>query len=84
MELEGHMLDDFEAKIMGTSISIGIHKGSSELSMLKAENHNKFTARAIKTKVPKRRFIPFKSQNLRKDIMKDVAEIISEYEVEDE
>jgi len=83
MELYGDMLDDFSTKIDGNSISFGFHKGqASEESLLKAENHNKFTKRSMATKVPKRRFIPTSKGKLKKEIMDDINEIIESYEGE--
>jgi len=80
MELFGDMLDDFESKAdTGSSITFGLLKDASEKSKLKAENHNKWTSRALKTKVPKRRFIPKGEQGLRKEIMRDIEDIIESY-----
>ena len=79
MELHGDMLDDFDVRFKGDTLSMGFHGDASDESKLKAENHNKFTARANKTAVPKRRFIPFKKQNLKRDIMNDINDIIDEH-----
>lgn len=79
MELFGDMLDDLKAVAdKGSSVSIGFMKDASEKSKLKAENHNKWTSRAEKTKVPKRRFIPKGEQEFKKDIMRQVNEIIND------
>ena len=83
MELNGDMLDDFETRIKGNIVTYGIHQNAGETSKLKAENHNKFTQRAQKSKTPKRRWIPFKEQKLRASIMKDITEIISDISEEE-
>lgn len=80
MELFGDMLDDLTAKPDegSNSVTIGFTKDASETSRLKAENHNKWTSRANKTKVPKRRFIPKGDQEFKKEIMQKVQEIIDD------
>lgn len=79
MELYGDMLDDFDVRVEGSTLSFGIHSDASDESKLKAENHNKFTARARKTKVPERSWIPKKGENLRRDIMRDINAIIQSH-----
>lgn len=83
MELHGDMLDDFEVRIKGNEVSFGFHTDAHDKSKLKAENHNKFTVRSRKTKLPERRFIPYKDQKLHKDIMQDIAEIINDLSEDD-
>lgn len=78
MELYGDMLDDLEAEFLSNTLVVGFKK-DSELSALKAENHNKFTERARKTKLPERNFIPRKDQDFKKDIMQDITDIIESY-----
>mgnify|MGYP000532530787 FL=1 len=89
MELFGDMLDDLSAEFTGNSLKVGFGKDADDLSKLKAENHNKFTARSKKKsaktkkyKVPERNFIPRKNQTFKKDIMKDISNIISGYKDE--
>lgn len=84
MELYGDMLDDLDARFEGSTLSFGIHGDASEESMLKAENHNKFTARARKTKLPERSFIPRKDQDFKKSIMSDIKDIIESYADQDQ
>ena len=80
MELFGDYLDDFESIAnAGNSVSFGFMDGASEESKLKADNHNKWTSKSTKTKVPKRRHIPKGPQNLRAEIMSDVDEILEGY-----
>lgn len=94
LELTGDMLDDFEVRIEASNkISLGIHQDASDTSKLKAENHNKWTNRSKKKVlkgerkgqyiVPKRQFIPKGKQNLTKDIMDDVKEIVESYADQD-
>ena len=82
MELFGDMLDDLDVRIKGNELSVGFHSDVSDESKLKAENHNKFTSRSRKTKVPQRRFIPLKDQSFKREIMRDIKEIITEYETD--
>jgi len=85
LELSGGMLDDLKTKIIGNTLEIGLFKDSaSELSLLKADNHNKFTGKSRNTGVPKRAFIP-KDGDYDEEIMDSIREIIadaSENEVE--
>ena len=83
MELTGEMLDDFDVRFSGSSFSIGFHKDASESSKLKAENHNKFTQRSLKSKVPMRQFIPLKHEEFKKGIMDDINDIINNYADQD-
>lgn len=81
LELHGDMLDDFDVRVSGNSLTIGIHKDASEQSKLKAERHNHWTKRAKtigKGKAyPKRQFIPKGEQGFTKEIMQDIREIIT-------
>lgn len=80
LELTGEMLDDFSVKVKGNAVEFGYFKDdASETSILKAENHNKWTSRSNKTGVPKRRFIPKKSQALKDAIMNRLNSILEEY-----
>lgn len=80
LELTGEMLDDFQVKVKGNELEFGYFKDTaSETSILKAENHNKWTSRANKTPVPKRRFIPKGDQGLKTPIMNRLKEIIEDY-----
>ena len=82
MELYGDMLDDLDAEITGSMLKVGFGKEASETSKLKAENHNKFTKRARKTKTPERNFIPRKDQKFKRDILNDIKAIIRGYQDE--
>jgi len=86
MELFGDMLDDLSAEFSGNRLKVGFGKDADELSKLKAENHNKFTARSKKKsaktkkyKVPERNFIPRKTQSFKKEIMRDISNIINDF-----
>jgi len=83
LELTGDMLDSIDARFKGSTLSVGIHKDAGELNMLKAENHNKFTKRANKTSLPERKFIPKKGENFKREIMRDIKDIIDSYASED-
>lgn len=82
MELYGDMLDELEARVNGYEISVGFHSDTSELTRNKADNHNKWTSKSFKTKVPMRRFIPKDEENFSKEIMRDIKEIIASHEGE--
>lgn len=71
LELTGSMLDALEVKPYKFGIEYGIFKGES-LNGLKAENHNKFTRRSKKTKLPQRQFIPRKTQRIHKSILDEL------------
>lgn len=86
MELEGDMLDDLTAEFSGNTLTVGFGSDASDLSKLKAENHNKFTARSKKKskktkkyKVPERNFIPRKDQSFKRDIQQGIKQIVKEY-----
>lgn len=86
MELYGDMLDDLGAEFQGNTLVVGFGKDADELSKLKAENHNKFTARSKKKskktkkyKVPERNFIPRKDQTFKRDIISGIKDILAEY-----
>ena len=83
LELTGDMLDALDARFSGNTLSVGIHKDAGSENMLKAENHNKRTVRARKTSVPERKFIPNKDENFKRNIMRDIKDIIDSY-VQDE
>jgi hypothetical protein len=84
MELFGDMLDDFTSKAdRGASVSFGYMGDASEESKLKADNHNKWTSKAKKTKVPKRRHVPGSEQTLRPEIMGEIDDILASY-IEDD
>lgn len=79
MDLYGDMLDDLDAEFIGNTLKVGFGKDASDLSKLKAENHNKFTKRSQKTKLPERNFIPREDQEFKQNIMRDIKSIISDY-----
>ena len=81
LELTGEMLDDVEARPYRDGIEFGVFGGGT---LPRVENHNKTTARARRTSLPKRQFIPAKDESFRSGIMKEVTilaqEIIDESE----
>jgi len=84
LELTGSMLDSFEYKKYRDGIEIGVFGG---VDALKAEHHCEFTARARKTPLPKRQFIPKKDEKFRPGILKELkalAEGIVYEEIEEE
>lgn len=83
MELFGDMLDALEFKATGNRLEIGFLKGSDQTQIDKADNHNKFSAKAKKTKLPERAFIPKDGQTFKKTIMKEIQDIVSEHASED-
>jgi len=80
LELTGDMLDALDIKPYRDGIEIGVFGGEDAL---KAENHNKFTARSLKTSLPKRQFIPKKDETFRKGIKKELVKLAKEIVDED-
>ena len=80
LEFTGEMLDEFEVRETRDGVSFGFHSDSSEDSRNKADNHNKFSSKSKNTKVPERRFIPTKKENLKRNIMTDINNIIKGYQ----
>lgn len=78
MELYGDMLNALKFENKRDGIEIGIFDSQQAL---KADNHNKFSAKSKKTALPKREFIP-KTQGFREGIKKGIADIVAEYSVE--
>ena len=83
MELYGDMLDALEFKATGDTMEIGFLKGGDQLQIDKADNHNKFSAKAKKTKLPERSFIPKAKQTFKKSITDEIRDIVSNYASED-
>lgn len=79
LELTGAMLDSLETVNYRDGVEIGIFGGGSDINVLKADNHNKFSAKARGTNLPKRQFIPLKNQSFSKDIMKDLKQAAASY-----
>lgn len=78
MELKGDMLDALKFKIDSRNkIEIGIFI-EDQNQVNKADNHNKFSAKSKKTKVPKRPFIPDSSKDFNNFIEKGISRIIEE------
>lgn len=75
LELTGNMLKSYDSKITSRSIELGIFDGKDAL---KADNHNKFSAKSEKTPVPARKFIPNKKKGERypNSILNGIADII--------
>lgn len=80
LELTGAMLDALKVKKYRDGLEIGVFQGKDAL---KCENHNKFTARARKTALPKRQFIPKPGENYRPGIVKELRKIAKEVVDED-
>ena len=79
LNLTGSMLENVEARFKGSEMSVGLHQDAGSENMLKAENHNKTTQRSLKSKVPARQFIPKKNEKFKREIMKDIKDIIDSY-----
>jgi len=81
LELNGDMLDALEFKTYRDGIEIGFFDPEQAL---KAENHNKSTARSLNTALPKRQTIPNDGETFRAGIIKELTllarEIIGEHE----
>lgn len=79
LTLEGDMLaeDSFKWKFTKDGIEIGVFKDNQ---VDKADGHNKHFSR--KGNLPKRRFVPKKSQRYIKDIRDEIKDIIKENESE--
>jgi hypothetical protein len=75
MELHGDLLDSLEFKETKSGVEIGIFQKDQ---VPKADGHNNFSG---KSKLPERRFIPFKNQKFKSDILEEVAAIITNREV---
>ena len=75
LELTSKMLSSYDSKTTQRSIELGIFNNKQAL---KADNHNKFSAKSKVTKVPARKFIPNKKEGERypNSILKGVADII--------
>ena len=83
MELTGELLDDISYRVLPSGIEVGILETASDLSVNKADNHNKFSSESKKTPVPRRAFIPKKDENFNKFIQEGIKGILAEYGSED-
>lgn len=82
LELTGKMLDSFKFKKTTSGIEIGIFNNKEAQ---KADNHNKFSSKSLRTKVPPRKFIPKNGRDTySKEITNGVAKIIKEFQVKNE
>lgn len=83
LELTGDMLDALEFRSERGGVRIGVFKESESL---KADNHNKFSSKSQKTKVPARKFIPVSKnkEQYRPEIRKEIQTIIEEFETNGE
>lgn len=79
LELKGDMLTALKAPVRDDKIEIGVFKGSEAL---KADNHNKVSAKSKKTPVPMRRFIPSskEKETFKKPIVDGMKRIIRSFE----
>lgn len=80
LELTGDMLDALEVRNYRDGVEIGVF---DPVEALKAENHNKFTARAERTKLPKRQFIPKKDESFRPGIIRELTKLAEDIVNED-
>jgi len=76
MELTGDMLDALEFKPYRDGVEIGFF---DKKEAQKADNHNKFSAKSQKTKLPKRQAIPKKGEVFRPAIRNEIKQIIKEF-----
>lgn len=80
MELFGDMLDALDFRITPQKkIEVGFLEGSDQTQIDKADNHNKFSSAAKRTKLPAREFIPKKGQVFKKTITKEIKRIVREH-----
>ena len=79
LELFGDMLDSLKSKPYRDGIDFGIW---DQQQSLKADNHNKFSAKSKRTKLPARKFIPNKAneEKFRPEIRREIQNIIKEFE----
>jgi hypothetical protein len=77
LELTGNMLDTLKTDVRDRTIAIGIYDANE---VGKADNHNKFSAASMKTKVPPRRFIPRKGEKFHSEIIEGMKRIIISHE----
>jgi hypothetical protein len=75
LELTGDMLNALEYKTYRDGIEIGIFDPDEAQ---KSDNHNKFSAKSRKTKVPERQFIPRQGETFRAGIIKEVTLLAEE------
>ena len=75
MELTGEMLNALKFEIKRFQVEVGIF---NQQEAQKADNHNKFSSASQKTKLPERQFIPRKGENFKRDIQREINQIIQE------
>jgi len=76
LELHGNMLDSLTFKKYRDGIEVGFFDKNEAQ---KADNHNKFSSKSKKTKLPKRQSIPKKNENFRKSILNEIDAIKEEF-----
>lgn len=74
--LTGDMLSSLTFETYRDGVEIGIF---DDEEAQKADNHNKFSAKSMKTKVPKRQFIPKSDEIWTKKIMERVNRTVKEF-----
>jgi hypothetical protein len=79
MELTGDMLDSLTYRVNKSKMELEVGFFEDEQAK-KADNHNKFSAKSKKTKVPARQSIPRKKEKFRKSIETGVGKIIRDFE----
>jgi hypothetical protein len=75
LELYGDMLNHLDFNITSKGIEIGIFDFDQAQ---KADNHCKFSAKSLKTKVPERQFIPRKDEEFRPAIMNKIKKLVKD------
>ena len=80
MEENGDLLDALDTIVIDNKIRLTV----SEDQQLKADNHNKFSAKSKKTPVPERRFIPNEKEGdvFKKPITDEIKKIIDDFVAE--
>jgi hypothetical protein len=80
LRLDGDLMDDLTFEDGGSNtVKVG-HFGGDQMG--KADGHNKWN-RANNNKIPKRRYIPRKSQKFNQRIENGIKDIVKEYSVDD-
>ena len=72
LELHGDMLDALSSEPYRAGVEVGIFDYDQAQ---KSDNHNKFSAKSKRTKVPQRQFIPKKGEQLRPGIMRQLKTV---------
>jgi hypothetical protein len=76
LKLKNHMIPKHEFKEYKFGVEVGVF---DEKEALKADNHCKFSGKSKNTNVPRRTFVPNKSENYRPEITKKIKQINKEF-----